>query len=114
PATATNLSNCSLQIQGGSSLVITSATLLADQQSVQLAGNFNFQLGTTYQLTSSGIQDQATLPNTLSPNPTISAFVYAPSSGITYNFNDDTTNGFNLYGSATITANGSYDGSGYL
>ena len=52
PATAANLSNYSLQIQGGSSLAITSATLLPDQQSVQLAGPFNFQLGTTYQLTS--------------------------------------------------------------
>ncbi|HEV2692690.1 MAG TPA: LamG-like jellyroll fold domain-containing protein [Verrucomicrobiae bacterium] len=114
PAAATNLSNYSLQVQGGSSLVITSATLLPDQQSVQLAGPFNFQLGTTYQLTASGIQDQATVPNTLSPNPTVSTFVYAPSSGVTYNFNDGTTNSFNLYGSATLTANGSYDGSGYL
>ena len=110
---ATNLANYALQIQGGSSLVVTQATLLPGQQSVQLAGAFNFQLGVTYQLTVSGIQDQDTSPNTLSPNPTTAAFVYAPVAGTLYTFNDGSTNGFGLYGSATVAASGSYDNSGF-
>ena len=110
---ATNPSNYALAVPGGSSLVITSATLLADHQSVQLAGPFNLQLGASYQLTVSGIQDQATTPNTLAPNPTINTFVYGPPTGITYTFNDGTTNGFRLFGSANLPAGGSYDGSGY-
>ena len=112
--TVTNLANYALQIQGGASLVITSATLLASQQTVLLTGNFNFQLGTTYQLTVSGIQDQDTTPNNLSPNPTIGTFVYAPPAGTTYTFSDGTGDGFSLFGSANEVANGGYAGGGYV
>jgi hypothetical protein len=97
PYTATNLANYALQVQGGASLVVTQATLLPDQQNVQLAGSFNFQSGVTYQLTVSGIKDQDTTPNTLSPNPTSSTFIYAPPVGATYTFNDGSTNGFGIY-----------------
>jgi len=112
-STALNLSNYALQIQGGSSLVVTQATLLPGQQTVQLAGAFNFHVGVTYQLTVSGIQDLDTTPNTLSPNPTTATFVYAPVAGTLYTFNDGSTNGFSLYGPAYLAAGGSYDNSGF-
>ena len=114
PVAATTLANYVLQLQGGSSLVITSATLLSGQQSVLLAGAFNFQLGQAYQLTISGIVDQASNPNRLTPNPTVVNFTFAAPSGTLYNFNNGAINGFNLYGSATVPPSGSYDGSGYL
>ena len=114
PSTATNLANYALQIQGGSSLTITQATLLPDQQSVQLAGSFGFQPGITYQLTVFSVQDQATTPNTLSPNPTSATFVYAATSGTTYTFNDGLTNGFNIFGSAVLAASDGFSSSGYV
>ena len=114
PATATNLANYMLQLQGGSTLVVTQATLLASQQSVQLTGALNLIAGVNYQLTVSGIVDQDTTPNALAPNPTVSVFTYTPSPGITYTFNDGTTNGSILFGSAVLAASGSYDGSGYV
>lgn len=113
PASASALGNYALQVSGGSSLVVTSATLLTGQQSVELQGAFNFQLGSTYQLTVSSILDQDTAPNTLSPNPTINSFTYAPSTGTLYNFNTSSLTGFTLFGSASLAASGSYDGSGY-
>jgi hypothetical protein len=114
PVTSTKLANYSLRALGGSSLVITSATLLAGQQTVELAGSFNFPLGSTNQLTVSGVLDQDTTPNTLSPNPTVSVFTYTPSTGTFYNFNSGTTNTFNFYGYANFVQNGSLDDGGYV
>jgi hypothetical protein len=114
PVTSTSLASYALQVQGGASLAITSATLLAGQQAVELAGAFNFQLGATYQLTVSGIRDQDTTPNTLSPNPTISTFSYAPSTGTFYILTNAITTNFVLYGYGTIVTNGSYDDGGYV
>jgi hypothetical protein len=114
PAMAANLANYALQIQGGSALVVTQATLLAGQQAVALAGAFNFLPGVTYQLTVSGIQDQATFPNTLSPNPTTSTFVYAPAAGTTYNITTGATNGLTVYGNAYFSPGGGSTGGGYV
>jgi hypothetical protein len=113
PVTSTALANYTLQVQGGSSLVITNATLLAGQQTVELSGPFNFQVGGTYQLTVANILDQDTTPNTLSPNPTITTFTNVPPAGTLYNFSTTATNGFTLYGYANITSGGGYDGNGY-
>ena len=113
PATATNLANYALRIQGGSTLVITQATLLADQQNVQLSGTFNFTTGTTYQLTAANVTDQDTQPNTLSPNPTTTSFVYAPAVGTIYNFSTGISNGFSLYGAAYLVTNGGFNNGGY-
>ena len=94
--------------------MITSATLLTGQESVLLSGTFNFQPGSAYQLTLSGIVDQASVPNAITPNPTVSTFTFGPSTGTLYNFNNGATNGFNLFGSATVVPSGSFDNSGYL
>jgi hypothetical protein len=114
PVTSTRVANYALQLPGGASLAITSATLLAGQQAVELAGAFNFQLGATYQLTVSGILDQDTTPNTLAPNPTVSTFTYAPSTGSFYVVTNAITTNLTLFGYGNLVTNASYDDGGYV
>lgn len=114
PVTSTRLANYALKVQGGASLAIAAATLLAGQQAVELAGSFNFQTGATYQLTVSGIRDQDSTPNTLSPNPTVSTFAYAPSTGTFFTLTNAVITNFVLYGHATIVTNAGYDDGGYV
>ncbi len=85
PATSTNLANYSLRSLAGANVPITTAVLLADQSSVQLAGSFNFQLGTQYELTIRDVLDQAAQPSRLTPNPTVVTFAFAAPAGQPYN-----------------------------
>jgi hypothetical protein len=74
PATATNFANYALD---GGALTINSATLLANQTSVQLAGTFNFAVDSTHTLTIQNVEDTAVIPNGLAPNPTNIVFSYS-------------------------------------
>ena len=114
PITSTAVANYALQAPGGASVAINSATLLPGQQSVELAGTFNFQSGATYQLTVAGVLDQDSTPNTLSPNPTIKTFAYGPSPGTFYNLTNAPQNSFSLFGYAAIVTNNAYDDGGYV
>jgi hypothetical protein len=113
-ASATRLANYQVRVVGGATLAVSSATLQPGEQVVEFAGSFNFQLGVSYQVTVSGVRDQAVTPNTLSPNPTTVPFVFSASTGTTYGFNAGRPSGFSFFGNADVVASGSYDGSGYL
>lgn len=76
-STATNLANYEIKPAGGAALTIQSVKLLADDKTVQLGGNFNFQLNGQYQWTVRNINDRALTPNSLSPNPTQGNFTFA-------------------------------------
>lgn len=108
------LTNYALRTATGTAIPISSAVLLADQKSVQLSGSFGFLLGSNYVLTVSNILDTAASPNLLSPNPSVVPFSYVPSTGLAYDFNSTSTNGFNLFGAAALRSSGSHDGSGYV
>ncbi|MCW5557776.1 MAG: Ig-like domain-containing protein, partial [Verrucomicrobiae bacterium] len=69
PAAATSLVHYELKSSSGTAIPIGSAILLPGDLAVELSGNFNFTLGGQYQLTVRDIEDQADIPNTLSPNP---------------------------------------------
>jgi hypothetical protein len=77
PLTATNLANYSLSTNGGASLTITNAGLLPDAASVQLSGEFGFVPDGQYHLTIQDVEDQAAIPNGLSPNPTNVTFAFS-------------------------------------
>lgn len=113
-ASAAQLANYRIRIVGGEELVVQGATLLPGDQSVELAGTFNFRVGVNYQVTISGIRDRAQTPNTLSPNPTTSPFTFSAPKGTTYTFNAGRPTGFSFFGTAEVVASGSHDGSGYL
>jgi len=104
PATATNLANYQVSVAGGGvlSLNITKASLSADQQTVTFAGPFTFGVGTNYLLNVKNVQDQASAPNLLRPNPTISAFTLSAPLGTTYNFGSGLPPGVSLYGNASV------------
>jgi Concanavalin A-like lectin/glucanases superfamily/PA14 domain len=114
PSAATNLANYQIRILGGATLAAQSATLLADEKTVQLSGPFNFQALGNYIVTVANVRDLAVTPNVLSPNPTDVPFTLSAPSGVTYTFNAGRPSGISFYGTADVATSGSYDNSGYL
>jgi hypothetical protein len=104
PTSATNLANYQVGLTGGGaySITITNVNLSTDQQTVTFSGPFHFGAGTNYTLTVTKIQDQASTPNLLSPNPTSASFTLSAPLGTTYNFNSGVPSGVTLYGNASI------------
>ena len=90
---------------------ITSATYIPEDNSVQVSGNFDFQLNQTYSLTVRNIRDRAYSPNTM--ETTVRSVTYAGGEPIVFNFNNGAGD-LSLYGNAAVMATGSYDDSGYL
>jgi hypothetical protein len=113
-ASATNLANYSIRGAGGAAIPASEAVLLADDKTVEISGTFGFRVGVNYDVTVRGVRDQAVTANTLSPNPTVAAFVFSAPTGTTYTFNSGRPNGFSFFGQADVVPSGSHDGSGYL
>ncbi|HTD67186.1 MAG TPA: LamG-like jellyroll fold domain-containing protein, partial [Candidatus Limnocylindria bacterium] len=113
-ASANNTGNYGLQRADGLVIPIASASLLGGDRTVLLSGNFNFLVGSNYVLTVGNVTDQVSPPGALTPNPTNVAFTFAVPGAASYNFNDGSPGDLQFYGSAAVTSNGSYDGSGYL
>jgi len=116
PASATNLANYQVSITGGGSfpVTVTNVSLSADQQTVTFIGTFNFGVGTNYTLTVSNVKDQATTPNTLSPNPTAAPFTLSAPLGTTYNFNSGLPSGVRIFGNASIETSPNPSIGGYV
>ncbi len=116
PASATNAANYQVNLTGGGSFpfLVTNASLSADQQTVTLLGAFNFGLGTNYSLVVQNVKDQASTPNSLSPNPTTAPFTLSAPLGTTYNFNAGIPTGVALYGNASIETSSDPNIGGYV
>jgi hypothetical protein len=114
PASATNTANYQVGIVGGGLLTNFTAAISADNQTVALHGAFNFALGANYLLTVANILDQASTPNTLSPNPSTSPFVFSAPLGNTYHFDSGPPADFKYFGNAYVTNNPSANGGGLL
>lgn len=114
PITATSLANYEIRPVGGSPFVIQSASILPGAQAVEFSGEFNFETAVSYQVTVRDVRDQATAPNTLVPNPTVTAFNFSAPIGTTYNFNNGRPSGFRFFGFADVTNNPTYAGGGFL
>ncbi len=116
PASATDAANYQVSLSGGGTfpITVTNISLSSDQQTVTLLGLFNFGAGTNYTLTIKNVEDQASTPNTLSPNPTISPFTLSAPLGTTYNFNSGLPPGVYLYGNASIETSPNPSIGGYV
>lgn len=110
-ASAEDLANYELD---GGALTIDSAVLLADGQSVDLRGNWDFQLDSTHSLSVSNVKDLAEAENVLDPNPTVTEFDYANGTFELFDFNDGVPPELTLFGTAGVVDSGGPDGSGYL
>ncbi|MCC7373396.1 MAG: Ig-like domain-containing protein [Verrucomicrobiales bacterium] len=73
---ATNPANYSITTASGAVLPIRSATLLPDLATVDLKGDFNFQIGGTYTVAVKDIADQLDPNNLLQPNPTVKTLTF--------------------------------------
>ncbi len=107
PVTATNLANYAITNLAGGTLVITNATLSADQLTVYLAGNFNFSTASNYLLTVRNVKDQTVVGNLLSPNPSTVAFTLTAPLGTTYHFDNGLPSDIRLFGNARLETNSS-------
>lgn len=115
-ASATNLANYVASLTGGGAfpLTVTNISLSPDQQTVTLLGTFNFGAGTNYTLTVQNVEDQASTPNILSPNPTVAPFTLSAPLGTTYNFNSGLPPNVYLYGNASIETSPNPSIGGYI
>ena len=114
--TATNAANYQVSLSGGGSfpITVTNISLSTDQQTVTLLGLFNFSAGTNYTLTVQNVEDQASTPNILSPNPTIAPFTLSAPLGTSYNFNSGLPPNVDLYGNASIETSPDPSIGGYI
>lgn len=112
-ASATNRANYELRSSNGTALPIEAASLLPGETTVVLQGAFNFQRGAHYALTIRDVQDTASTPNTLTPNPTLKEITFDPEPGTLYAFDEALPSDWAIYGSAAWISSGGAGG-GYL
>jgi hypothetical protein len=110
-ATATDVGNYELD---GGDLTIDSAELLENGKEVQLSGTWNFAIDSTHTLAVSDVEDLASTPNVIDPNPSTHEIVFSGGEGTLFDFNNGVPEDLGLCDNDKVRSSSSYKGSSFM